>query len=319
MQERALLFLEEMRRGNYPNAPLLAELSGCSRNTAQRTIYRLRDEYLVPLDYDSSKRGYYLTDEQYEVPTALPPGKDELAALLLGRELLRSIESADLDGKLAELWAQFSAHNASVTRDLLPLAGRFSAELTEVADVADLGLLRLVTLAAIGQDISIRYQSPWRHKEPKEYQGRIEQLHYSDGNLYLRFFEVGGREMILNAAFIIELKELSEPLRFTERDASESGARNWRDGFGVWAGGELKEIRIEILPPAARYYAQQRWDETQEDSWDGDVLVRRMSAIPSPELARRLAGIGAFIKTLEPAEVREEVLAIAETTIKNLK
>lgn len=93
------------------------------------------------------------------------------------------------------------------------------------------------------------------HKEPRSHKGRIASVHYSDGNLYLLFFSESGKEFVLNAAFVKELKVLDEPVTIGVHEGEEPvGSENFRAGFGVWAGKDLEDIEIHILPPAAKFF-----------------------------------------------------------------
>ena len=157
------------------------------------------------------------------------------------------------------------------------------------------------------------------HKEPRSHKGRIASVHYSDGNLYLLFFSESGKEFVLNAAFVKELKVLDEPVTIGVHEGEEPvGSENFRAGFGVWAGKDLEDIEIHILPPAAKFYASQRWHEEQEDSWQGETLVRKMRAIVSPELTRRILGLGHFIAEVKPESLKASVLENARGIVGKL-
>ena len=73
--KRALLLQAELQRNRFPNATSLADLCSCSRSTAMRTIDRLRYEFGVPIEYDESQRGYFLSNPNFSF-ASLPPGKD---------------------------------------------------------------------------------------------------------------------------------------------------------------------------------------------------------------------------------------------------
>ncbi len=263
---RANCFIGELLAERYPNATTLARATHCSENTAQRTIYRVRDEYLVPFDYDASEKGYYLTDPNYRPPTFLPPGKDELVALLLARELVSQLDAPDLQQQLTSLWTQLARGNRRLAEELRPFADVFCSDSTAISVMADSGLLDYVAAAQAGETVRLRYQSPWRHAEEKLYEGRILRAHYSDGALYLLFDERSGRQRVLNAAFVKELSVISAPVPAAQTQASSNDALNWLEGFGVWAGEDLQQVVIRIAPPAARYYAAQRWNEQQKDT-----------------------------------------------------
>ncbi len=319
---RAQVFFTALSRGERPNSASLATACNCSKNTAQRTIYRLRDEYMVPIEYDSSVKGYYLKDPNYSLPPFLPPGKDELIALLLARDIVQPLEALDLKNCLDALWLQYSANNRAVNRDLEPIRDVFSCDSTVIADIADKELLRYVTAASAGDSVRIRYRSPWRDTADKTYDGRLLRVHLSDGNVYLLFAEKDGREMVLNAAFVKDYEVLpyQVPLNVSAQKCMKIiGSEHWLEGFGVWAGEELQEVEVHILPPASRYYAAQRWHADQEDAWQGDVLVRRFPSIISPELVRRVLSLGRYVTDVKPDELRQALIKNAEALLDALK
>ena len=313
-QKRANIFVNELHNDSFPNGTTLARLAGCSVSTAKRVIDRLQDEFAVPIEYNNSRKGYYLRDKTFGLPSVLPPGKDELAALLLACDLLRSIDAKDLESKLQSLWYQYAANANFITRDLMNFQNYFSSDSTVVGDIADKGVLQFVELAAIGEILELRYKSPWRMGEERAFQGKILKVRFIDGSLYLLIHEKSGKHMVLNASFVKGIEKLKESIEL-QPVLPEYAKESWLKGFGVFAGEPTHEIVIHILPPAAEYYAAQRWHEDQEDSWEGDVLVRKMTGMISPEVVRRIMSLGRFVGKIEPKElhdaVREEVQLMA--------
>ena len=208
--KRAAILRRELEKQSYPSARDLARLAECSRSTAQRTINRLREEYLLPVSYDSSKKGYCLKDKSFSFE-ALPPGKDELTSLLLMRELTQAIGDPEIKEGIAALWCQYQAQNSASVCRLEDLGRYFSSDFTEVAVLADSGAITFLNYAARGEDLRVTYFSPWRHTEAKQYEGRIGKVHFSDGNLYILFFQTNGDERILNTSFIEKLEILDRP------------------------------------------------------------------------------------------------------------
>ena len=312
---RAQAFFKALKDGERPNSTSLAKACRCSKNTAQRTIYRLRDEYLVPLEYDPSEKGFYLTDPNFPFPTLLPPGKDELTALLLARDIIQPLEAEDLKTCLDTLWAQYSSRSGPVQRELEPLRKVFSCDSTVIGDIADKEVIRYVASAAAGESVRLEYRSPWRHPEDRQFEGRVLRVHLSDGNLYILFGDKSGREMVLNTAFIkaFEVLDYTVPVNLAAQKRMDIiGSEHWLEGFGIWAGEEPQSIEIRIGAPASRYYAAQRWHADQEDEWDGDDLVRRFPSIISGELVKRVLSLGKFVVQVEPEALRRRVLEEAK-------
>jgi len=305
--KRALLLQAELQRNAFPNASSLAEMLGCSRSTAMRTIDRLRYEFGVPLEYDESQRGYYLSNPSFSF-ASLPPGRDELVVMILLSELLSMIDDASLQSALSGLWARITNGRSDLTVDLEQLRARFSSDSTSIAKLADTDLVHLLYLCHTGQPVSLHYRSPWRHDADKEYNGIFQRVHYQDGILYAMFEEHRGRQLVFNVSFIKEIRELTElPKANVDERASESTKPYWLEGFGIWSGAKPETIEITIAPPASRYFAAQSWHLDQEDSWDGENLIRRFPGIPSPELSRRILSLGRYVVSVKPEHVARQL------------
>ena len=313
--KRARIFYIDLKRGVYPNATSLGAQAGCSRNTAARCIERLQLEYGMPFSYDSSQRGYYLTDTSYELKS-LPAGKDELTALFLLKDMATLIDSADLHQAIDRLWVMAVTGNPKFGRELETLSHYFTSDLTTVGILADSGLLDYVNAAWHGESVGIEYKSPWRHHEVHFYRGRILKVHFSDGHLYMLFQDEGGREIVLNSSFVRKFEILQESLKFP---ASSGAQTRFLEGFGIWTGEDLEEVELRIGPPASEYYKAQIWHESQEDSLEGDVLLRRMRAHISPELVRRILSLGQYVLDVKPAKLKGLVLKNAAALLQNLK
>lgn len=307
--KRALIFQAELQRKSYPNASTLAGICECSRSTAMRTIDRLRYEFGVPIDYDESERGYFLTVPDFSF-ASLPPGRDELVALILSSELLSMIEDPALQGAMSALWIRITNGRADLNCDLEHIRKRFSSDSTSVAKLADVDLVRLIGLCHRGQPVALRYRSPWRHDEDKEYKGLFRRLHLSDGILYAMFEDQRGRQLVMNASFMKQIHEIDAvPVDIVQDDNQHSSRPYWLEGFGIWSGAKPETIEIKISAPASRYYAAQTWHPDQEDSWEGEVLVRRFPGIPSPELNRRILSLGRFVLSVRPESILEQLVA----------
>lgn len=307
--KRALLFQGELQRQRFPNASTLAQLCECSRSTAVRTIERLRYEFGVPLEYDESERGYFLSDPKFSF-VSLPLGRDELVALVLLSELSGMIDDTALQAALDTLWARVTNGRSDVVYDLEQARTRFSSDSTSVAKLADVDLVRLLGLCQRAQPVRITYRSPWRHEEDRVYLGIFRHLHFSDGILYAMFEEHVGRQIVLNVSFMKEISEIEEvPPKAVPTGRSSVPRHYWLEGFGVWSGTKPQLIEVSIAAPASRYYAAQSWHADQEDRWEGEVLVRSFPGIPSPELLRRILSLGRYVVAVKPESVLEQLHA----------
>lgn len=314
----ATTFLSAARASRSPNANWLAKRLDVSEKTASRIISRLRDDFGAPLEYDPLTRGYHLTDKHYTLPVIQVSDRDELAALLVARDLISTVDADDLVAAINRVWERVSPKSTQFGRDLELLAKKYSSDLTVVGDLVDRGVLDFVNASYVGENIELLYKSPWSHEEPVTLRGRIEHVHFSDGNLYLQFLAIDGYMRILNCSFIKEFNILAEDLEFASVQGSKN-EENWLKGFGVWAGQELHMVTVEIFPPAAEYFAAQRWHDAQKDEWDGSVLVRTFPSMLSPELERRILSIGKFVRGVKPAQLEETITSQIKEMVKNFR
>jgi predicted DNA-binding transcriptional regulator YafY len=316
IQSRALLFYELLKGNDFPNATILAKKAGCSRTTANRCIERLNYELNWPIAYESTQRGYYLTDQNFQ-PEVFSPGRDEFTALLLLREIAGLLDANDLQNAIDNLWRQVSVKNSNLSKELAPLLNFFSSDLTQIAILSDTKLFPLVHAAYRGDPVSLTYRSPWRHNSDKKYRGRIMKVHFSDGTLYVFLHEETGRGLVLNSGFIKELEILPDAIALIPLPSSSPlGESDWLQGFGVWASEDIYTVQIQILPPASHYYIKQKWHDDQEDFLDeSGILTRSFPSMISPELARRILSIGKYVKYIGPEKLRLEVLEQAKALL----
>ena len=65
--ERIFEIHEQISNGKYPTTGKLAKLLECSTSTISRDLEFLRERCYAPYEYDSSKRGYYYTDPNFQL------------------------------------------------------------------------------------------------------------------------------------------------------------------------------------------------------------------------------------------------------------
>ncbi len=100
--ERFLWFHAQVKAGRYPNSVNLAESFEISGRTAQRDIEFIRDRLEAPLDYSHRYRGYFYTDDTYELP-ALWVNESNILALSLAVRLASTIPDRELKDQLCHL------------------------------------------------------------------------------------------------------------------------------------------------------------------------------------------------------------------------
>lgn len=96
-----------IRGGAYPNCTSFAKSWGASRKTIQRDITFLMDRHEAPLEYDSTRRGYYYTDATWKMPT-IDLSEGELFHLLIAGRMARQYSGTPMAEILESLFMKIS-------------------------------------------------------------------------------------------------------------------------------------------------------------------------------------------------------------------
>lgn len=76
--------LARLRQDDYPSPKLLGKWLGKCPKTIQRDLLHMRDNMHCPIDYDYSRKGWYLTNKAYILPLAFASKQDLQAIIVLG-------------------------------------------------------------------------------------------------------------------------------------------------------------------------------------------------------------------------------------------
>ena len=118
---RLMKLVALLRKNSYPNHRILqsklraldaTSMYSVSQKTVQRDVKYLRDVYDAPIVFDNGKRGYYLTDPDwnFEVPQL---DKDEMKAVTLGARLAETIMPQPIAGEIQSAAETLLCNNLS--------------------------------------------------------------------------------------------------------------------------------------------------------------------------------------------------------------
>ncbi len=88
-----------------------------------------------------------------------------------------------------------------------------------------------------------------------------------------------------------------------------------RDGIGVLNIGEIREIRLLLREPIASYVAERRWHESQSLTRTPEGVELKLKVRLNSELARWVLSFGPAADVLEPSELREQVIQLAQDIV----
>ncbi|MDY0391498.1 MAG: WYL domain-containing protein [Desulfobulbus oligotrophicus] len=304
-QHARLLFIDrKLREKRYPNRQSLAEEWETSYKTIQRDLDYMRYELDAPIEYSARYRGYYYTEEQYQLP-AMHLRERDLFAIYLAEKLLTQYEGTPIYNSLCSVFRKIEdslpdkapacLHNDQQLFTVLP---PFTTVISPEVLATVFDCLRTSTR------LDIEYHSPnskpmWRRIDP--YQGvRFEGDWYVVGHCHVR-----QAIRTFSLARIQAAKKGTE--RFT-RPAAFNFEQLFGSHFGIHRGEEEIEVCIHFNRHAATYIRERQWHPTQRISEQDDgslfltLCVNHLSG-----LRRWLLSWGDGAKVLSPPALADDI------------
>lgn len=266
----------------------------------------------VPLLYDGATRRWRLEDPNHEDPV-LDPSDDDLSLLVLGAALLEPFVDP-------ETWARVRAAVGAVSQELKPTTSppRSAAVRSSVTmrSTVDPKTLRKVLDNVQRGVLRLSYYAPWNDRyeqhvvEPWGVQlvdGAVYLCAYSQRRAQRRTFHLGFVESCV-----------VEPRKHPTQQVPSADAL-WADedaGYGVDEHYPSVAV-IRFRGPVARWLSRIEWNPAQRDRGPGSegVLERSVPYRSRREFARKLLSYADAIVSIEPPDLREEVM----TAVKKLQ
>ncbi len=308
--ERMLRIHRALQSGRNPNASQLAAELEVSSKSIHRDLEFMRDRLGLPLEYDSSRRGYHYTEEVSGFPT-LQITEGELFALLVAERALQQYRGTNFERPLASAFRKLvAALPDTVSFDLADWDETISFR-TSAEPVLDLGRFDMLAKATT-QRRQVRLE--YRKAGQRGVELRVVDP-YHLANINGEWFLFGychlRKDVRTFAPARIQKVELTGK-RFA-RARRFSLARRLRDSFGVIAGSGEHEVVVRFAAAVADYLREKRWHASQElkELPGGQVELRfRLSSLT--EVQRWILNWGARARVISPPELADSIRQEAE-------
>ncbi len=311
--ERFVWFHRRLKERRFPNANHLKMQFEISTRTASRDIFRLRYECGAPIEYDYSKKGYYYTDESYELPQ-FPATQEEILALLIARRLLSVASGGFLGEAIRSFSESIRDAAAAFGLDEARLEEAFSASWHGYSPASDAVFRPMVHALIERRPVEIEYYSPGLGANTR----RIVEPHHLQYYMaswvlvaYCRLRE-GWRKFYLSR--IERMNTLPETFDPRPREHWEPQLEG---AFGIFRGPEPVPVVLRFNAFRARWIREQVWHPAQEvrPTPDGGVdLCFPVSDFR--EVKMMILQFGADVRVIEPEVlrdvIRKEIAEMAE-------
>lgn len=302
--ERFFWFDNEARRERYPNASKLADRFEIATKSAQRSIDYFRDRLQAPLEYESSRKGYYYTDPTFQLPV-IRISEEEILALLISRKLISEASA----GSLADELGSVSQRLSSLLAANLPGRARpedaFSFRWKNISPTDPL-IFKVVTSALLqGKLLTFCYYSPsasnctMRTVEPHHmvnYMGNWHLISFCHLRNEWRDFVLGRMTLCHVEGEAFQIRDKEEWLPFLQ------------DTFGIFQNKESFNVVLRFTPERSRWIKGEIWHEGQSEVVQEDgSLVRTIPASHEAEIMMEILKHGSHVEVLEPGWLRVKV------------
>jgi len=289
-----------VKAAKFPNCQTLAEELETSAKTIGRDIDVLRDQFGLPIDYDSQEHGYYFTEAVHEFPI-VQVTQGELLALLVAQNAIEQYRGtpyhAQLETAFAKLLAPLNGMAGYAPTDDL-VSFKVTAPAVHELDVFDL-LSR-----AIGDQFEITFEYR-KLGDSTPAPRRTQPLHlaHREGRWYLLAHDNDRKAMRTFA--LGRITDVKATAKTFERPKGFSVDRYFSNALGVMNGKENHHVRVRFSPLAADDVRDRFFHESQtfHPQPDGSLdLTLRLSDLM--EIQRIVLQWGGHAQALEPPELR---------------
>lgn len=297
-----------IRQKNYPNVPLMSRALEVSTRTIERDLEFLRDSLGAPLKYDSRRRGYFYTDDNFSL-LRLKLTEGELVALYLGQKLLAQYKGTPYEAGIIQAFAKirtflpesvevdFAELDEFLSFAVEPLRGEEEAMAARFREVAEAIRER--------ETLDITYYTASRDAESRRLVDPYH-LRCHHGAWYLIAYCHTRQEVRIFA--LDRVRALCRTGQHFEIPSGFSLEEYLAHSLGIERGRELRRAVIRFDAEQARWVRERQWHPSQElePQSDGSLLLK-VTVSGLGELKRWVLGFGCHAEVLEPVELREDL------------
>ncbi|NNF99390.1 MAG: WYL domain-containing protein [Desulfobacteraceae bacterium] len=314
--ERLVWFHDQAKSECRPNASRLADRFEVSTKTAQRDITCLRDRFQAPLEYDPCRKGYYYTDEIFELP-CLPAGQQEILCLLLARRLLDQTASGFISRELKLLTDKIFSGACKPRVDPEIINEAFSATWSGYSATQEMTFRQIAWALLHHRRVAFDYHSPQTDAVTQRITEPHHLQHYMASWVLTAWCRSRKAWRKFYLARMHNLKTMEQ--HFIPRPVEQ-----WHplveDAFGLFQGNRAIPVTLRFTPFRSRWIRQQHWHSRQEISENADgSLELTLPVCDFREIKMKILQFGADCEVIAPEELRNEIRSEIEKMTKIYK
>jgi len=293
--ERIYYFHDELTRNRFPNSRTLMQEFEISLPTARRDIAYLRDRLLAPLEFNSTKNGFYYSDDSFNLPFENSPR----IVFLLGI-LNRLAEETGLSG-LPEIQQLENKLISMIPQGNSLITDNIQCEWIEV-EYPDPSIFDVIIEAIVKKyQLEIIYQSLQMKKTTRIIEP-LKLINYQGRWYLLAWCMLRQDYRIFHLARILQ-SGLGEKATITDRALPEE----LNHSFGIFKGSPLYDAEILFTGYAANLIRNQFWHKDQKIKKTKEGIILKLPVRDDREIIMKIMQYGSQAKVLQPPQLKEKI------------
>jgi len=303
-------FVDQAKNGKFPNARKLAYKFEIHKSSAQRAVDEMRYFLDVPLEYSSLEKGYFLTDDAYQIP-GVWIRDDELFLFAMAKEVLKDKNSKKI---LNQFMAKIGSGHSSL--ELEKIKNHIFCKSTGVYKLNE-GILQKITEGILkDRNIEISYIPVYEDRAPFTIQITPIYLLYYKVNWYLlgRYKE-NIRTYALSRISDVKITDIEVDIEQYSKEVK----KRITEPFGIFLNNdeEMEEINIMFSKNMSKFAQKYLFHPQQKTitNEDGTCNVSFRSFL-SPDLISEILKFGNDVRVIKPEKLKKSIIDNLKKTLK---
>lgn len=301
---------QELLSARYPNASSLAVQLEVSSKTVARDLAFMRDRMNLPIDFDSTRNGFYYTQEVTSFPS-LQISEGELFALVVAEKALEQYRGTNFEKPLLGAIKKVAAALPDTISINLADLGQTISFRHRAEPILDLEVFKLLADATTHQrQLELMYKKPGA---PAAELRVVNPYHLANINGEWFLFAFDHLRKDIRTFVPARIQSVRQTGQTFERPARFSLEKRLRDSFGVHTGAGQYAVVLRFHAAVAQIVREKKWHESQQiTELPEGGLELRMQLSSLVEIERWVLSWGGYCRVQEPAELADAVRVAAQ-------
>ena len=296
---------ELLSGGRYPNCSGLAREFEVSAKTVQRDVDFMRDQLVLPIEYDRRRHGFAYSRPVGQFPL-ITVSEGELVALLVAQKAVEQYRGTSFEKPLQTAFQKLVSSltdEASISLHELSEAVSFHSAGIPNGQIKVFEVLTSAVMASQLVEfsyLSLRASKPELRRAAPYHLACINNQWYLIGDDQAR-----GQLRTFALTRIESVRNLKIPFK---RPADFSVSKMLSGSFAAFEADRTQRVRIWFDAFAARLVSERQWHKSQQIRAIGEGAIElTMRVGVAPDLESWILGWGDHAEVIEPADLRKRI------------